>query len=534
MKYIEYAKHIGADEHLIKWCKTTLKNAIEKEEKTTEEVEHILDYLVQSDKKLERMSYEQALKLTLAWDKTQQKKGNGIEEKPEDTELLMDFGDGFKILKLIGENAYKREGFLMRHCVAGYFGNGKEIYSLRDKDNMPHCTMEKDQQIKGKGNGDISPKYIDYVVKFLEKVGMTVGDSEMKHLGYINIQPLIEDLEIELGESTKKLLYQDKYYPTHKGIENLKDSNEKEIRTLELLDYFPMFAEEETDTGFSLKLAVNIPLLASGFVEFIKNKVSKSKVVDGGVFKDYAKVSAEDYAKVSAGNYAKVSAGNYATVSAGYNAKVSAEDNATVSAGNYATVSAEDYAKVSAGNYAKVSAGNYATVSAGYNAKVSAEDNATVSAEDYAKVSAEDYAKVSAGNYAKVSAGNYAKVSAGYYAKVSAGNYAKVSAGNYAKVSAGYNAKVSAEDYATVSAEDYAKVSAGNYAKVSADKHSILIAETASKLSGDIGTILLITKREWKGDYYVITDWKAEMVDGKKIKANTFYELKDGELVEVK
>ena len=454
MKYIEYAKHIGADEHLIKWVKTTLKNAIEKKEKTTEEVEHILDYLVQADKKLERMSYEQALKLTLAWDKTQQKKGNGIEEKPEDTELLMDFKDGFKIVKLIGKNAYKREGFLMRHCVASYCGKNVEIYSLRDKDNMPHCTMEKNQQIKGKGNGDIHPKYIDYVVKFLEKIGMTVGDSEMRHLGYINLENLITELEIELSEDTKKLMYQGKYYPAHKGIEGLKDSNNEPIRTLELLDYFPMFEEEETDTGFSLKLALDIPLLAKGFIQFVKNKSSKTKEVGSGVYQNNAKVLAEDNAKVSAGN------------------------NATVSAEDYATVSAEDYAKVSAGYNAKISAGNNAKVSAGNNAKVSAGNNA--------KVLAEDNAKVSAGNNATVSSGN--------------------------------NAKVSAEDYA----------------KISAHKHSILVAQTWSKLSGDIGTILLITKREWQGNYYVITDWKAEMVDGKKIKANTFYELKDGELVEVK
>ena len=120
----------------------------------------LIDFLVQTDKKVERMSYEQALKLTTAWDKAQQKKGKSIEEKPEDTETVLDFGDGFKVVKLVGENAYKREGFLMHHCVASYYGRDVEVYSLRDNDNMPHCTMEKDRQIKGKGNGDIHPKYM--------------------------------------------------------------------------------------------------------------------------------------------------------------------------------------------------------------------------------------------------------------------------------------------------------------------------------------------------------------------------------------
>ena len=53
-------------------------------------------------------------------------------------------------------------------------------------------------------------------------------------------------------------------------------------------------------------------------------------------------------------------------------------------------------------------------------------------------------------------------------------------------------------------------------------------------MSGDIGTILLITKREYKNDRYQIVDWKAEMVDGKKIKVNTFYKLENGKLIEAK
>ena len=41
------------------------------------------------------------------------------------------------------------------------------------------------------------------------------------------------------------------YYPTSKGIDGLKDSENKPIRTLELLDYFPMFDEVEEDNGLS-------------------------------------------------------------------------------------------------------------------------------------------------------------------------------------------------------------------------------------------------------------------------------------------
>lgn len=182
--YIAYAKHIEANDFVIKWVEKTLKSYLKDNKPSTEDVEHIIDYLSQEEGKISRMSYEDAHKNAEKWTKSQQKKGSNIEETEKDTKVILDFKDGFKIVQLIGENAYKREGFLMSHCVGGYHGNGKVIYSLRDKDNMPHCTIEKDQQIKGKGNGDITLKYVDYIVKFLEHTGMQVRDSEMSHLGY--------------------------------------------------------------------------------------------------------------------------------------------------------------------------------------------------------------------------------------------------------------------------------------------------------------------------------------------------------------
>ena len=146
--YLEYAKAFDASEKVIAWIKSNLKNYLEKTKKDIpqDEVEHILDYLIMegSSKNLELMSYPEAKKNTEIWTKKQIKKGEHIKELPTDTEIIYDFKDGFKIVKLIGKNAYEREGYLMSNCVASYYGNSNEIYSLRDKDNTPHCTMERD------------------------------------------------------------------------------------------------------------------------------------------------------------------------------------------------------------------------------------------------------------------------------------------------------------------------------------------------------------------------------------------------------
>ena len=150
--YLNYAKTFNANEEVQFWISHNLANYLKSNPENQDEIEHIIDYLVSEDapKRFKGMSYEEAKKASEKWTKVQQKKGEHIKEKESDTETVLDFKDGFKIVKLVGKAAYEREGYLMRHCVAFYYGRSVEIYSLRDKDNMPHCTMEKDNQIKGK------------------------------------------------------------------------------------------------------------------------------------------------------------------------------------------------------------------------------------------------------------------------------------------------------------------------------------------------------------------------------------------------
>ena len=256
---IGYAEHVNADSHVKEW----VKNVLSKQEIPLEEAEHIVDFLVSEEgpKRVSRMSFEDAKKATDAWNENLRKKGSEIQEQEGDTEVVLDFGDGFKVVKLIGKNAFEREGYLMRHCVASYADRtDTEVFSLRDEKNIPHCTMEKDQQIKGKGNGDISPKYVDYVVKFLEHIGMTVGDSEMNHIGYMNITSIKEHLHPSVLEKA----YRENYLK--KDME-LIDKYGEPYASLQLLDIKPLFIDDEN--GFP-KINIDIELLCKQAPKWLK------------------------------------------------------------------------------------------------------------------------------------------------------------------------------------------------------------------------------------------------------------------------
>jgi len=182
---LKYAQFLNCNQNTIAW----LELHPSPESYDTTATEHVVDYLKFKDfYNLEWASWPLLTKKADKWSRMLQQNVATIDEEyGEDIETVLDFQDGFRIVKLISENSYKREGNLMFHCVSSYYARDVEVYSLRDQWNKPHCTIEKDTQIKGKGNGYIIFKYIDYIVKFLEWSGMKVRDLEMKRLSYMAV-----------------------------------------------------------------------------------------------------------------------------------------------------------------------------------------------------------------------------------------------------------------------------------------------------------------------------------------------------------
>ena len=140
------------------------------------------------------------------------------------------------------------------------------------------------------------------------------------------------------------------------------------------------------------------------------------------------------------------------------------------------------------------------------------------------------------------SSGDCAQIgSSGDYAKIgSSGDYAKIgSSGDSAQIgSSGDSAQIgSSGDYAQIgSSGDSAQIgSSGDYAQIgSSGKDSVIMcAGYNSKAKAAIGS--WITLAEWKRieDVWKPICVKTEQVDGKRIKADTYYKLIDGKFEEV-
>ena len=140
------------------------------------------------------------------------------------------------------------------------------------------------------------------------------------------------------------------------------------------------------------------------------------------------------------------------------------------------------------------------------------------------------------GDHAKIgSSGDYAKIgSSGYSAQIgSSGYYAQIgSSGDHAQIG-------SSGDHAQIgSSGDSAKIgSSGDHAKIDStgDDSVIMCAGNNSKTKAKLGSWITLAEWKWSDEknHNVPICVKTEYVDGEYIKADTWYQLKNGKFVEV-
>ena len=287
---------------------------------------------------------------------------------------------------------------------------------------------------------------------------------------------------------------------------------------LEVWDYYDMLSsryaeveqsgkidKEENSTKvcssrIKIKAELKLADIINIGVEWLKDITSPSKVKTDGELND----NGDRRKQIGSSGYsAKIGSSGYSAKigSSGYSAKIG-------SSGDYAQIgSSGDSAKIgSSGDYAQIG-------SSGYYAKIG-------SSGDYAKIgSSGDSAQIgSSGDYAQIgSSGDYAQIgSSGYYAQIgSSGYYAQIgSSGDSAKIgSSGYSAKIGS------TGEDSVIMCAGN----------------SSRVKAKVGSWITLAEWKWSDEknHTVPVCVKTEYVDGENIKADTWYQLKNGKFVEV-
>ena len=180
-----------------------------------------------------------------------------------------------------------------------------------------------------------------------------------------------------------------------------------------------------------------------------------------------------------------------------------------------------DPERATAGDSGAATAGDYGAATAGDSGAATAGYRGAATAGYRGAATAGDRGAATAGNSGAATAGNSGAATAGDSGAATAGDYGAATAGDSGAATAGDRGAATAGDYGAATSRGSASVGANGIACARGNN---------VRVKGGLGAILVIAE-EQPTDYN-IAHWKAVEVDGETVKADTWYRLVDGKLVE--
>ena len=164
-------------------------------------------------------------------------------------------------------------------------------------------------------------------------------------------------------------------------------------------------------------------------------------------------------------------------------------------------------------------------------------DPKQATAGDYGAATAGDYGAATAGACGAATAGSYGAATAGSCGAATAGDRGAATAGDRGAATAGACGAATAGSYGAATAGSCGAATAGDRGAATS-RGSVTVGVNGTGLvrgngvmiRGGLGAILVIAEEEENS--YDLAHWKAVVVDGETVKADTWYKLMNGELVE--
>ena len=189
-----------------------------------------------------------------------------------------------------------------------------------------------------------------------------------------------------------------------------------------------------------------------------------------------------------------------------------------------------DEKSATAGGQGAATAGNRGAATAGGQGAATAGDQGAATAGDRGAATAGNQGAATAGDWGAATAGNQGAATAGYRGAATAGDRGAATAGYQGAATAGDRGAATAGDRGAATAGDWGAAISRGSASVG-ENGTAISRGIGVKAKAGIGGIIVIIEENLTN--CGIKSWKAEIVDGEKIKPDTWYMLKNGELVEV-
>ena len=127
-----------------------------------------------------------------------------------------------------------------------------------------------------------------------------------------------------------------------------------------------------------------------------------------------------------------------------------------------------------------------------------------------------DGSNLAGGNESNLAGGDGSNLAGGYRSNLAGGDGSNLAGGNESNLAGG----------------NRSNLAGGDESNLAGGESSLILGRNGCRVKGGKNSVIVLTEWILKGGEYVPVCVKSEIVDGERIKADTWYELKDGEFRE--
>ena len=145
------------------------------------------------------------------------------------------------------------------------------------------------------------------------------------------------------------------------------------------------------------------------------------------------------------------------------------------------------------------------------------------------------------GNGSNLAGDNGSNLAGGYWSNLAcsygsniAGDYcSNIACGDYSNIDGGNRSNIAGGDMSNITGGDRSTIAGGEMSNIAGGDRSLIVGRDDCKAKAGLNSIIVLSDWKITDGKYTPVSVKAEIVDGKRIKADTWYKLVDGEFTEV-
>ena len=136
------------------------------------------------------------------------------------------------------------------------------------------------------------------------------------------------------------------------------------------------------------------------------------------------------------------------------------------------------------------------------------------------------------GDESNLAGGNKSNLAGGDESNLAGGDESNLAGGNWSNLAGGDRSNLAGGDRSNLAGGNWSSLAGGNKSNLAGGYGSVIVGGDGSRVKAGLGSLLVFARKGYSGGKCLVRDYKAVIVDGENIKADTWYEFIDGEVRE--